>query len=78
MTMYNSLKEAQEAAALESKRLLETGDAIDFDGSTCEDMELVCAGWNGNDRRCDCGNNRVSWEFAAISPTEWFYYAERN
>ena len=33
---------------------------IDFDG--CNDpMDLGCRGWNGIDRRCDCGNRRVSW-----------------
>ena len=33
------------------------GVFIDFDGNNCDD----CAGWDGQSRRCDCGNRRVSW-----------------
>ncbi len=32
---------------------------IDFEGQNCEDP---CAGWNPSERRCQCGNRRVSWE----------------
>lgn len=32
---------------------------IDFDGKNCED----CGGWDGESRRCSCGNRRVVWEF---------------
>jgi len=31
---------------------------IGFSGQNCEDE---CAGWNPQDRRCECGNRRVSW-----------------
>ena len=33
---------------------------IDFEGdrSGCDDD---CRGWDGQERRCDCGNRRVSW-----------------
>lgn len=31
---------------------------IDFSGQNCEDE---CAGWNPKQRRCECGNRRVSW-----------------
>ena len=31
---------------------------IDFEGQNCEDE---CAGWNPHQRRCECGNRRVSW-----------------
>ena len=38
---------------------LEIGDDfIDFSGQNCEDE---CEGWNPPNRRCDCGNRRVSW-----------------
>ena len=33
-------------------------DYIDFSGQNCEDP---CNGWNPKDRRCECGNRRVSW-----------------
>jgi hypothetical protein len=37
----------------------EIGDGyIGFSGQNCEDE---CAGWNPQDRRCECGNRRVSW-----------------
>jgi hypothetical protein len=29
-----------------------------YDNSGCDDE---CRGWNGQDRRCDCGNRRVAW-----------------
>jgi len=42
-----------------AKREDEIGDGyISFDGQNCEDE---CAGWNPKDRRCECGNRRVSW-----------------
>ena len=41
------------------RREAEIGDDfIDFSGQNCEDE---CAGWNPQDRRCQCGNRRVSW-----------------
>jgi len=41
------------------RREMEIGDEyIDFDGQNCEDE---CNGWNPKDRRCECGNRRVSW-----------------
>ena len=34
------------------------GEFVGFDGSdSCED----CRGWDGESRRCDCGNRRVYW-----------------
>ena len=42
-----------------AKREAEIGDGyISFDGQNCEDE---CDGWNPKDRRCECGNRRVSW-----------------
>lgn len=31
----------------------------EFDGQNCDGP---CDGWDGEDRRCECGNRRVSWE----------------
>ena len=42
-----------------TKREQEIGDGYtDFSGQNCEDE---CDGWNPKDRRCQCGNRRVSW-----------------
>ncbi len=40
---------------------------IDFNGNNCGDSWISgdyapCAGWDGESRRCDCGNRRVGWE----------------
>ena len=39
-------------------------DCIDFDGNNCNEVEedADCSGWDCVDRRCQCGNRRVSWE----------------
>lgn len=35
----------------------------DFNGKNCNDWgDNECPGWNMNERRCDCGNRRVSIE----------------
>ena len=38
-------------------------DAIMFSGMNCNEWEAeeVCNGWDGLDRRCNCGNRRVYW-----------------
>lgn len=42
-----------------AKREAEIGDGyISFSGQNCDDP---CNGWNPKDRRCECGNRRVSW-----------------
>ncbi len=36
--------------------------AMDFNGQNCNDFgDVVCDGWDGLDRRCNCGNRRVYW-----------------
>jgi len=51
------------------KRESEIGEGyISFDGQNCEDE---CAGWNPKDRRCECGNRRVSW-------TDGYYFDFRS
>lgn len=37
--------------------LKETKSLTNFDGMNCDD----CPGWDGESRRCQCGNRRVSW-----------------
>ena len=42
-----------------AKREAEIGDGyISFSGQNCDDP---CNGWNPKNRRCECGNRRVSW-----------------
>lgn len=56
--MWRSYKTADEALAAAEKYVTENG-SVEFDG----DQECIdCIGWDGIDRRCDCGNRRVSWE----------------
>ena len=57
------------------RREEEIGDGyIDFDGQNCEDE---CAGWSPSDRRCSCGNRRVSWSEGYNSDFKNMYiYAE--
>ncbi len=39
--------------------------SMDFSGQNCHDVGYdhtdACTGWDGLDRRCDCGNRRVYW-----------------
>ena len=67
----------QAAAQLAAVAEAASGGYIDFDGSTCDecDNETPCAGWNMIDRRCECGNNRVYWEFDQTADGQWYYYA---
>lgn len=42
---------------------------IEIDDANCED----CSGWDGLERRCDCGNRRVYWSFdygVAVAETD--------
>jgi hypothetical protein len=40
-------------------RVWEAGGFIEFDGANCDGP---CAGWDGESRRCDCGNRLVAWD----------------
>lgn len=41
------------------KELDEAREFTSFEGDEhCADS---CSGWDGTDRRCDCGNRRVAW-----------------
>lgn len=55
----------KKAMALALKYVSEYG-LIEFDGMNCndykEDHEVECGGWDGESRRCECGNRRVSWD----------------
>lgn len=53
------------------------GDFIEFDGMNCHDVGeepySSCAGWDGMERRCSCGNRRVSW---VLSDDKTYVYGE--
>jgi hypothetical protein len=65
-TMYETYKTEAEALAAAEKYATENCGVDTFDGMNCndykEDHEPECTGWDGFDRRCDCGNRRVSWD----------------
>lgn len=55
------------AAEEEAARLIAAGGPYDFDGQNCDgygegDDWVGCSGWDGDSRRCNCGNRRVSWQ----------------
>lgn len=65
--MLNTSYETPELAiAAAEKYATENGGVGTFDGMNCNDYldegQPECTGWDGFDRRCDCGNRRVSWE----------------
>jgi hypothetical protein len=61
-TQYKTESEA-EAAAIAYVRL---NGPIEFAGMNCndhrDDDQPECGGWDGEDRRCECGNRRVYWQ----------------
>lgn len=62
---YEVYTEAVEEVGSEEElmRIVEerTGEPF-FVGFTDWNCEDECRGWNGCDRRCDCGNRRVEWD----------------
>ena len=54
-----------EAEAID-QALAMSGGLVSFEGQNCNDYlsegEAECSGWDGESRRCECGNRRVSWE----------------
>ena len=81
MTTYATRQEAEAAAVAKSAEMLENWDTVDFDGQNCADAwdeGENCDGWDGNDRRCECGNRRVAWAFSEYPKGVWTYYAEAH
>ncbi len=48
---------------------------VDFCGQNCESSS-GCAGWDGNSRRCDCGNRRVYWATTKLHDGTFVAHAE--
>lgn len=44
------------------------GPWFEFDGQNCEEP---CQGWDGYDRRCECGNRRVTWVLSDDKTRVW-------
>ena len=64
--MDKRYKTEAEAEAAARQYAAENGPIL-FEGMNCNDYkdedEVECDGWDGDDRRCNCGNRRVSWIF---------------
>lgn len=77
MTSFDTPEQAVAAAELAAD---ESWDHVQFDGMNCNDYlsegDDECAGWDGESRRCDCGNRRVSWSTSQNADGKWFAYAE--
>ena len=61
---------------LVTEKLEKEGPMFDFDGNNCADSweeGKDCFGWDGESRRCECGNRRVSW---VLSDDKTRVYAE--
>lgn len=50
---------------------LAEGGYFEFEGN--EDCDEDCAGWDGESRRCECGNRRVCW---VLSDDATYVYPE--
>jgi len=59
---YTTEEEAERAAI----EYVNQNGPIEFDGMNCNDYldddQPECGGWDGEDRRCNCGNRRVYWQ----------------
>lgn len=69
-----------EAEAIEWFMATHADDYIDFDGMNCNDYRSeddinYCGGWQIGNRRCDCGNRRVSIETYGDQESGFVAYA---
>jgi hypothetical protein len=66
---YNTAEEAIQAG-------IDAGGVEEFEGQNCMDYDedVFCGGWDGVDRRCDCGNRRVSWETGQYNNGKFYAY----
>ena len=69
---YDTEEEAPSAGAR-----AEDEGFIEFDGMNCNDYDdNGCVGWDGEDRRCVCGNRRVYWATHQNADGKWYTHAE--
>jgi hypothetical protein len=71
---YDTEDEAIKAA----EKIAKEQGFIDFNGNNCSDTKFGedCLGWDGESRRCSCGNRRVSWSTSQLDSGKWIAYAE--
>ena len=68
---YDTEEEAMENG------LIDYGFQEEFDGKNCHDAnEDECGGWDGESRRCECGNRRVYWAPHEDENGKFFVIAE--
>ena len=68
MNLYDTAEEAIQAG-------IDAGGVDEFEGMNCNDDDgTFCSGWDGVDRRCDCGNRRVSWETGQYDNGKFYAY----
>ena len=64
-----------EEEALEKAKQHAATNGVEFSGDdTCNDFDGGCE-WDGESRRCNCGNRRVSWT-TDNTPHGWLCFAE--
>ena len=72
MTYYT-----EEEALAAARARAEDERFINFDGMNCNDYDdNGCIGWDGESRRCVCGNRRVSWSTYQNKDGTWYACAE--
>lgn len=68
-----------EQEAIDAFTAQASDDFIEFDGQNCNDYldddAEECAGWQVGERRCDCGNRRVSLTTAGDATNGFYAYA---
>lgn len=70
----NCVEKANEVALdLEINKYVNAGKYISFNGNNCEDE---CLGWKPQDRRCQCGNRRVSFDWEDFDFEHPYIYAQ--
>lgn len=77
--MFRTYPTVEEALAA-AQKYADENSPISFDGMNCneykEESEIECDGWDGHDRRCNCGNRRVTWDIEK-NPAGNFYATAR-
>ena len=72
--------ETENEALLAAKKWADDEGFVDFSGMNCNDYlsegDDECLGWDGYDRRCQCGNRRVYWNIQQNEDGRWSAYAE--
>lgn len=69
----------EDEAIAAAKVTADTDGYIEFDGHNCADTWAAgedCLGWDGDSRRCMCGNRRVGWITNRDEAGRWTAYAE--